>query len=219
MNRTTAGLYALLSASLLAACAAPDRPDPSEGAPTPHGQIELGIIAAFLPGTWESLPQAGQSPMRLRRGEFWKGKAGERWIYAEYANPSDDGKPVRQRIYRLTERGRKIYGEVLRVPGEAWRFAGEWRKAKPFDGLSPRELDPFEKCRLIFQRQQESLFAGGTEGRECRGDRPNVAYERSEFFLSSSSLRNLEQGYDPAGRVVAGEARPWDFRKMAPVPR
>lgn len=208
----------LLLSALIAACAAPERATPEEG-PTPHGQNELKMFVAFLQGTWDALPKAGQGPMRLRMVEFWRGKPNDHWIYAEYVDPADESRPVRSRIYRFSERARKLYGTVYRVPGEPGRHAGEWRKAKPFDGLSPRDFEPFPGCRLMFQRQQEALFAGGTEGKTCRGDRPGVAYERSEFFMSSATLRNLEQGYDPAGRVVAGEAGPWDFRKMSPVPR
>jgi hypothetical protein len=206
----------LLLACLLAACAAADRPGSGEGEPTPQGQRELGMLAAFLPGTWDALPQPGQSATRLRMVEFWKKDKGERWIYAEYVNPAEDARPVRQRIYRFTERGRKIYGDVFKVPA---RFAGEWRKPDPFDGVGPGDLERFEKCRLVFVRQHEALFAGGTEGRECRGDRPGVAYERSEFHLSSATLRHLDQGFDAAGRVVAGEARPWELRKTSRVPR
>ena len=152
----------------------------------------------------------------MRMAEFWKGRANEHWIYVEYVKPTDDGHPVRQRIYRFSESGGTITGTVYAAPRHS---AGEWRKARPFEGQTPADLKELENCRVIFVRQHEALFAGGTDGKACRGDRPDVAYERSEWYLSSSSVRNLEQGYDAAGRHTAGEARPWEFRKTDSVAR
>lgn len=176
-------------------------------------------MVTFLGGTWDTLPAPGAKPVRLRMVEFWQGKPNEHWVYAEYVDPADESRPLRQRIYRFSERGRKIYGTVFRVPGEPGRYAGEWRKPAPFADLSPDRLEEFPGCGLVFQRQHEALFAGGTDGKGCRGDRPDVAYERSEFYLSSATLRNLEHGYDPAGRRIAGEARPLEFRKTGRTAR
>jgi hypothetical protein len=201
---------------LLAACAGPSTQDAPVAGPTYQGQRVLGMLVSFLTGTWETLPGSTKEPMRIRMAEFWKGHANEHWIYAEYVKASDDGHPVRQRIYRFSESDGTINGIVYRVPRHS---AGEWRKARPFEDHAPADLREFENCRVIFTRMHEALFAGGTDGKSCRGDRPDVAYERSEWYLSSSSVRNLEQGYDAAGRPTAGEPRPWEFRKTESVAR
>lgn len=202
--------------TLLAACAASGDRAPAPG-PTPHGQRELGLLASFLPGTWETLPRPGIAPLTLRMVEFWKDpqRANERWIYAEYVGTHDASRPVIQRIYRLSEAGGKISAAVYGVPGDDLKYAGAWRQPRPFEGVEPDDLPTRPGCRIEFVLQHGVLFAGGTVGRNCRSRRPEVAYERSEFYLSSSSLRNLEQGYDAAGRVISGEGRLREYRRMS----
>lgn len=203
-------LFALVLCILVAACAQPEKTATPEPGPTPNGQRELAIVVAFFGGTWDALALPGHVPMRMRMVEFWKGTPNDHWMYAEYVDPKDESRPVRQRIYRFSERGRLIYGRVYAVPAGR---VGEWRKPQPFADLSPRSLQEMEGCRVIFERRHEALFAGGTDGNRCRGDLPGVAYERSEFFLSSATLKNTEHGFDAAGKRIAGQLPPWEFRK------
>jgi hypothetical protein len=212
--------FRFMALFLVAACTTVAQPpaDP----PTPLGQRQLGIFAGFLSGTWDSIAQAKGPGVgtRLRVAPLWPERKarGEHWFYAEWVRTADEARPFRQRIYRFSEGGGRIVGDAFRVPGEA-TAAGEWRKERPFADRTPDGLQPFEGCRLLVTQSHLSLFAAGTEGRECRGDRPGVAYERSELYLGSSFMRNAEQGYDAAGVRLAGEEGFWEFRRMSREPR
>lgn len=171
----------------------------------------MQVLLGLMTGTWDSRP--GKPAIRLRVVEFWKGKPNEHWVYLEHVAPGEE-RVVRQRIFRLSEAGGKITAESY-LPADPKAAVGEWRNAAPFAHSSPSRLRALDDCIVVFEHRHGALFAGGTEGKACRGDRPRVAYERSEFLVTSSEMRNLEQGYDAAGERVAGEPAPWDLLRTS----
>jgi hypothetical protein len=188
-----------------------------------RAQRDLEILAAFLEGTWDTVPQAEKQgvsiPMRLRFARLWPERSGEYWFYAEYVNPADERQVLRQRIFRWTRDGERIESLLYRLPGDAASFAGEWRKARPFERVDPAGLREAEGCRSLWTRQMESVYAGGTLGNGCRGDRPEVRHEHSDFYVSSTSIRGWIRGLDASGKQVEGPIGPSEFRKTAQKPR
>lgn len=213
-----------LSACLLlflAACAAPAPPREAPE-PTPAGQSSLAVLMGFMPGTFESIENAKGPGVgtRMRIAPLWteREKAGEFWFYVEHTNIADDGNPFRQRIYRFTESKGKISGDVFALPGEPRQFAGEWRKAQPFQAYKPEQMREFDGCRLGVGYML-SMFWARTEGKACRAEHPAAAHEFTEFFASSAGMKDGEQSYDSAGRLVAGVAGIWEFRRVSREPR
>ena len=220
-------VLAFASALLAAACAAtPEPPKPERNlhgtAPTPSGQRELALVMGFFPGTYESIAQAKGPGVgtRMRVASIFpeRAKRGEHWFYVEHTKIADDAHPFRQRIYRFTEAGRKFSGDVFALPGDPRQFVGEWKKAKPFEGYSPEQLREYPGCRLDLG-QMTMMFWARTSGKACRAEHPEAAHEFTEMFASNVGMKNGEQAYDPAGRLIAGEPGVWDFRRIAPVPR
>ena len=64
-----------------------------------------------------------------------------------------------------------------------------------------------------------SMFWARTEGKACRAEHPAAAHEFTEFFASSAGMKDGEQSYDSAGRLVAGVAGIWEFRRVSREPR
>ena len=105
---------ALLTALILAACAAPPVTQQA-AAPAVDplaatlAQRDIELLMTYLEGTWETIPQpAGQGdsvPMRLRLTRLWPERAGEYWLYAEYVKPDDDRQALRQRIFGFKRDG------------------------------------------------------------------------------------------------------------------
>jgi hypothetical protein len=188
-----------------------------------RAQRDLEILAVFLEGTWDTVPQAEKqgvsTPMRLRFARLWPERSGEYWLYAEYVNPADERQVLRQRIFRWTRDGDRIESRLYRLPGDAASFAGEWRKARPFERVDPARLREAEGCRSLWTRQMESVYAGGTLGNNCQGDRPEVRHEHSDFYVSSTSIRGWIRGLDASGKQVDGPIGPSEFRKTAQKPR
>lgn len=225
MTRFLAVFFALI----LAACAAPQGPPPADAAAsaprskprvTPR-QRELATVMSFMSGTFDSIAQASGPGVgtRMRIAPMWveRQQAAEHWFYVEHSRIADDPRPFRQRIYRFTESEGKLYGDVFALPGNPRDFAGEWRKPKPFERFTPAQLREYPGCRLAVGHMT-MIFWARTEGKACRAENPAAGHEYTEMLVSSSGMKNGEQAYDPAGRLIAGEAGVWDFRRMSREP-
>lgn len=212
---------ALAAALLLLVGACASAPPPEVFHPTPQGQRELALIMSFMSGTYDSIAQdKGPGPgTRMRIAPFWKErvKQGEYWLYVEHTKVESDTKPFRQRIYRFTESGGAFTGAVYALPGPPDRFAGEWRKAAPFAEYQPAQLREYEGCRLKVG-QMTMIFWARTEGKNCRAEL-NAYQEYTEMLVASNGMKDGEQAYDASGKLVAGEAGVWDFRRTSREPK
>jgi CpeT protein len=205
------------------ACAsAPPAPPAEIQSPTPAGQAYMSLLVRYLTGTFETMPQPAQmgdsTPLKLRQAPFWKDRKGEFWMYAEYARSEDDQHPYRQRIYRFTESGGRITAAIFGLPGDPAPFVGEWRKEAPFAAFDPSSLREREGCRVVFFSQMEIVFSGGRDSQTCHGEFPEADHEHAEFYVTSSSIRTLEDGRDAAGKHVSGPVGSSEFRKILQFP-
>ena len=175
-----------------------------------------------MSGTFDSIAQAKGPGVgtRMRIAPMWieRQQTGEYWVYVEHARIADDPRAFRQRIYRFTESEGKFSADVFALPGNPRDFAGEWRKPRPFERFMPAQLREYPGCRLAVGHMT-MMFWARTEGKACRAENPAAAHEFSEMLVSSVGMKNGEQAYDPAGRLIAGEAGVWDFRRMSREPR
>jgi hypothetical protein len=219
-------LRPVLACLLLAGCAAPPPPaaqaagPPQAGpeSPTRAGQASLELLASFFTGRWESAP--ADPPRVLRVSEFWKGGL-ERWFYLEWTRPGE-AQPLRQHVLRVAEQREpgRLAVTAHRLPGDALRFAGEWRKERPFEGLGPRDMPAIEACLLQGLRSMDALFEMATVGARCPGDLPGVPHVRYELTLTSADLGFVEKPIDAAGNVPKGSRlEPYVYRRMAREPR
>ena len=220
---------AIVSMLLAAACAAPPASTPGTAtraafpAVDPldavRAQRSLELLSYYLVGTWDTVVQPANqgdsTPMRLRIARLWPERSGEYWFYAEYVDPSDERRLLRQRIFRFVREESTLRALMYRLPGDPARYAGEWRKERPFASLDPASLTESQGCRSLWQPQLETYFAGGTEGTACHGDGPQAVNEHSEFYLGSTSMRSWIQGLDSAGKQVEGPTGPSEFRKTS----
>ena len=223
-------LASIVAAALLAACAsapappapaaavAVDPPRVAKEGPTPKGQRDLDVLVSFFTGTWDSKP--GEPPMRLRVAPFRNGAA-VRWLYLEWTRPDEEARPVRQFVLRVAEDGEDLLTATLhRLPGDAARFAGEWRKAEPLSAVPAEALRGVPGCRLRAVRAMTAHFTLVTEGNRCPGDVPGSPYMRFEFSLTSSELDLLEQPRDAAGNVPPkSRLEPYRYGRSSRLPR
>jgi hypothetical protein len=228
MKNSTAILLMLL---LAAACATPPQPAPPPAPAVPSAeaiaalqeaqriQRSLDLLASYLVGTWDSVAQPARygyaPPTRLRFVRMWPERAGEYWFYMQYENPADESEVRRQRVLRFVRDGSTLHALTYRLPAPE-AYAGEWRKEHPFASLSPASLREDEACRMLWVFMMDVAFGGGTEGSNCRGDRPEVTHERTEFEISSGSMRTSIRGMDAAGAQVDGPEGSSLFHKLPP---
>ena len=209
---------------LVAGCAAvnPD-PFPPEDR-TPEIQRHLELLTSFYPGTYDTIEQpkgeGDNDPVKLRIARVWPDRKGEYWYYEEYAKTSSLDKPYLQRLVRAGEQKGQMMTAEYELPEPA-KVAGGWRNpAVAFAGINPATLQEYPGCRQLMSMQHMTLFNGGTIGTECHAHVPPGAHLISDFFLSSSSRRLWDRGYDKAGNVVWGSASgALETRRMSQVPQ
>jgi hypothetical protein len=212
MTRTAS----LLAAALwLAACATTPAPDPFPDAqridPRP-----LETLSGFITGTYES------TTVTLRIVRLWPERPAEYWFYEEFERSGEEGRPYLQRLVRIGMTGETTMLKVeYGLPGEASRFAGAWRDpGKAFAEIDPRGLREVPNCRQQVQVQHLIVYAGGTIGKACQAHVPPGAYEISDFWLTTSTLRTWNRGYDAAGKIVWGSSTgPLELRRMSVTAR
>lgn len=169
-------------------------PFPRDAATGP-GQRDLAVVTSFFEGSFDPVKEAVESPVLvLRHVRLWPERTGEHWFLVQYLARGEVAKPLWQRIYRLGESGGEVLAVVYDLPPAPAQA--------PFQAVKPETLVERPGCRIRFERQQLTIFAGGTVGRKCRSGEPQVAYEMTDYFLTSSSLRTWTQGFDPAGTPV-----------------
>jgi CpeT protein len=212
----------LLAASfLLASCAATRAPDPfPPESRTAAGTRMIELMGSFVTGSFDSIPQGrgeGDSTLvKLHTVRLWPERQGEFWFYSEFARVGSENAPFLQRIFRMGEADGDILEIHYEVPGDGKQLVGEWRKPAPMQGIDPATLKERPGCRMHLSYGHLTLYNGGTIGKECAGRVPGVAYEVSDFFLTSSSIRLWDRGYDASGKVVWGNPDgPLEFRKMS----
>ena len=190
--------------------------------PTREGQAGMSLLVRYLTGTHETIRQdenlGSYLPMKVRFAPLWAGaKEGEYWLYEEVVETEPREKVVLQRFIRFTEAGGVIHAVAHDLPGNPGRYAGEWRKEKPFASLKPEELKARAGCDIEFTQQGDVLFNGGQRNETCPG-RVKGAHEHVEMYVTASSLRLWQVDRDAAGKVVAGTKSPLEMRRISATP-
>ena len=183
------------------------------------GQSDLEDLAAYMTGSFSSLEQAEADSnyldIRLEVVPIWTERKDGPWLYVEQALAERKSRPYRQRVYHLVEQpGGAVASEVYSF-AEPLRFAGEWKRDEPLDGLNPDSLSVREGCAVILQRTAAGSFEGATVDRECVSTLRGAVYATSEVTVSRDALTSWDRGYDAGGAQVWGATDgPYVFRRV-----
>ncbi|MBD3348968.1 MAG: hypothetical protein GF400_07210 [Candidatus Eisenbacteria bacterium] len=183
---------------------------------------ELEILSDWMTGSFNSSAQADADSsyfdIRLQMARIWP-DGYDVWIYVEQAVAGSEGRPYRQRVYRLTEMEGGLFSSDVFELDDPERYVGAWRHDAPLGDLRPKDLAKREGCAVLLRRDPSGDFSGGTVGRCCRSSLGGAAYATSEVLLTESRLESWDRGFDASGRQVWGaEKGPYVFRKTADAP-
>lgn len=194
-----------LSAALacgLAACASSGRGS--------GGGARLDTLASWMAGTYTSEAQASTDPdnyfnVRMILVPVWTGRKDGRWLYVEQAKADSLDQPYRQRLYRLTAKGRRFESVSYALPNEGFDFIGAWRDPSRFDAITPQMLTQREGCELVLEWDEGAQrFSGSTVGRNCASQLQGAEYTTSEVTVTPTTIDSWDRGFDTAGNQVWG---------------
>jgi hypothetical protein len=199
---------------LITGCAASRR-----SAAGPGATADLARLASCMAGSFSSAEQAAADTsyfdIRLRMAPVWRERNDGVWLYVEQAVAAREEKPYRQRVYHLTQLSTTIFESDVYTLRSPLRFAGEWKKDRPLDGLTPDSLVSREGCSIMMRMKSQDLFSGSTIGRDCPSDLRGASYATSEVEIRPDRLTSWDRGFGDDGRQVWGALKgPYVFRKL-----
>ncbi len=176
-------------------------------APTERGRHDLDTLTEWMTGSFSSAEQARSDTnffdIRLQMVRIWRERTDGVWLYVEQASAEKLDRPYRQRVYRLTQPTDSTFESAVFSLGAPMRFAGDWRKARPLEGLTPDSLAAKEGCEIVLVRSG-SAFVGGTAGKRCPSELRGASYATSEVRVTASGMTTWDRGYDAEGKQVWG---------------
>ena len=194
--------------------------------PPPTSLRSSQRLAELMAGSYSSAAQAAADSdyleIVLHMTPIWTDRSDGPWLYVEQAAASAQGRPYRQRVYRLVDLdGGAVRSDVYTLPGDALRFAGAWTDGAKLAGLSPDQLTPRAGCSLTLRPVNAGgSFVGSTEGTGCASDLRGAAYATSEATVTADRLISWDRGFDSAGRQVWGAVKGgYVFDKAPPADR
>ena len=167
----------------------------------------LEQLAGTMAGSYTSADQAAQDTsyfnIELEMLRIWAKRKDGAWFYVEQAAATSKGKPYRQRVYHVQELNDSTFtSDILTIKGGEQLFSA-YKDPMMLALLSPDSLDVLDGCTITLYRRG-SVYAGGTNGRDCSNAWGKATYATSEVSIRTDRMVSWDRGYNLAGEQVWG---------------
>ncbi len=185
----------------------------------PIRKKDLKILRQRMSGMFSSEGQATGDTnffnIRLVMKQMWTERKDGNWIYVEQASAKKLDKPYRQRVYHVYKQDKKTVISQVYEMNSPLRFAGEWQKLSPLQGLTPDSLISREGCAISLHRNKKGLYYGSTPGKECLSSLRGSTYATSEVVIFDDRILSWDRGFGADDKQVWGsEKGSYIFVKM-----
>jgi len=141
------------------------------------------------------------------------------WFYEEITD--DKQQVISQRIYRFADvnavQWEAVIYELAELP-DMQKFAGEWQKPMPFDGLDPEvDLTGMSACTIIFSKKGNTKYSGASIRKECRYGKLNAYYVTTAIDIYAEKLVRADRGFEHDHTQMWGptaEEKGFEFKKI-----
>jgi len=138
------------------------------------------------------------------------------WFYEEITN--DKQQVISQRIFRFADVNAVQWEAVIYELPDIQRFAGEWQKPLPFDGIDPEvDLTGLSECTIIFSKKGETKYSGASIRKECRYGKLNAYYVTTAIDIYEEKLVRADRGFEHDHTQMWGptaEQKGFEFKKI-----
>jgi CpeT protein len=178
----------------------------------------LELLASLMQGSFssqeQSMADSAYFDIRLEMVPVWTDRQDGHWFYVEQAVAGQEQRPYRQRVYHLFEGNGGHTSFVYELPDPA-RFAGRARQENPLGSLGPDSLMARSGCAVFLKQTGDSLFAGGTRGKECNSTLRGATWASSEVEIGPGYIHSWDRGFDDQDLQVWGaEKGPYRFLRQ-----
>lgn len=169
---------------------------------------DLALLVSYMQGSFSSEDQSKTDTnffdIRLQMKPMWLERSDAKWIYVEQAVSSKLDKPYRQRVYKVTQLSDGTFESAVFTFPEPLKYAGDWKKDKPLEILTPDDLMPRTGCSVFLTKNEDGSFSGSTKGKGCESDLRNAKYASSEVVINANGMTSWDRGFNEKDEQVWG---------------
>lgn len=172
---------------------------------------DLKRLVGWMAGSFSSEKQSREDPaffdIRLEMARIWPERSDGYWLYVEQAVASSLDRPYRQRVYHLSRRDKDTFESAVYELDDPMKYAGEWKKSYPLDGLTAAALVKREGASILLKRTAPGKFEGSTEGKKCKSTFRGAAYATSHVTITAESIYSWDRGFNEEDVQVWGAVK------------
>lgn len=190
-------LLLFLGLALLSACAVSKKTKADK---------DLLLLREAMTGSFTSAAQAARDTnyfdITLHMYPIWPKQEGH-WLYVEQAVTANQGKPYRQRIYKLEQRDAQTFvSHVYTIKAET-EYVNAWKTPEKFEQLTLEGIERKAGCEVVLKKEG-LLFKGATGDKTCPSELRGASYATSKVTIHPDKIVSWDQGFNAEGMQVWG---------------
>jgi hypothetical protein len=171
-----------------------------------QGSKDLQQLKSYMTGSFNSAAQAARDTnyfdITLHMYPIWPQREGS-WLYVEQAVTANQGKPYRQRVYKLEQRDAQTFvSHVYTIKSEK-DYVNAWKTPEKFDALALDGIELKAGCEVVLKKEGK-LYKGATGEKSCPSELRGASYATSKVTVHPNKIVSWDQGFNSEGQQVWG---------------
>ena len=184
-------------------------------------------LATWLEGDFDNKSQARSDTSFDAREwhirKIWDGKSKDAiWLYAEQLSNDEFNTIYAKRFFQLMDVSDGQVEILVYVLDDERNVGFEWKKSKPFESISPDDLESYSECTINLSKKGETKYIGGTIGKNCTLGEDRSSFTTVEMTITETKITYKETGFDEFGDQKWGpsdDSKGYEFRRSKVPPK
>lgn len=141
--------------------------------------------------------------IRLKMVPMWS-ESEYYWLYVEQAMATNENKPYRQRVYRLSKVNDTTIESRVYTIKNGENYFGDWKLENPLANLTIDSLEERKGCSIFLNKINKSEFSGSTNKTDCESSLKGATYATSFVYIYTDMIISWDRGFDKDDNQVWG---------------
>ena len=141
--------------------------------------------------------------IRLKMVPMWS-ESEYYWLYVEQAMSTNENKPYRQRVYRLSKVNDTTIESRVYTIKNGENYFGDWKLENPLANLTIDSLEERKGCSIFLNKINKSEFSGSTNKTDCESSLKGATYATSFVNIYTDMIISWDRGFDKGDNQVWG---------------
>ncbi len=187
-----------------------------------QNQKEINKLIKIMTGSFNSEKQSIADTtyynISLHMYPIWENDAAS-WLYVEQALNSKQGKPYRQRVYKVEYLSEGKFKTTIFKLKDEKNFIGKWKSAKYFNQFDATILEERSGCEVYLDKINNNVYEGATLNDNCESSLRGASYATSKVKIAKDAIYSWDQGFDQENKQVWGAKKEgYTFNKLQKTP-